>query len=76
MSSSEEIIMVAQHLSIKEEDLCGGGGAVSIEQRVHMAWQWGCRVFGANDLSGLLLPAVGHSHTERRARKRGVVTGE
>lgn len=40
------------------------GGAVSIEQWVHMAGQRGCRVVGANDLSGCLLPAVGHSDSE------------
>lgn len=51
------------------------GGVVSIEQRVHTAWQWGYRVLGANDLSGTLLP-VGYSHAERRVRKRGVVTGK
>lgn len=30
------------------------GGVVFIEQWVHMVWQWGCRVLGANDLSGFL----------------------
>lgn len=52
------------------------GGAVSTEQWVHMVWQWGCRVVGANDLSGFLLPAAPHSHTERGVRNRGVVKGE
>ncbi len=33
-------------------------------------------MFGANDLSGLLLPAVRLSHIESRVRKRGVVMGE
>lgn len=63
-------------LTPKHERRRPRGGAGSIERWVHMVWQWGCRVVGANDLSGFVLPAVGHSDTERGVRKRGVVVGE
>lgn len=64
MSSKEEIIRVGlTPKSIKEED--PGEGLFQLSSGSIWPGSGDAEWFGANDLSGFLLPAVGHPPTER-----------